>query len=238
MLKGSSDYFGINFYTGRMTAEPRTTRLLAALPSLARMGRGEPFGLLGVLSQAWTTKRLKEGPGNYFEDIYALPSFRWSWVTTAMTWPLVPWALARILVYISETYNPAGGIYITENGVAVSGEDDVKDACDTRPGKPGAQRIAHLRSHLTAVQKAIARGADVRGYFLWSFMDNFEWAFGYAKRFGLIHVDYQTLVRTPKPVAQAYRAIIEANGVRPNDAKEAALDPFALEALDSRVAQW
>ena len=129
----------------------------------------------------------------------AIPSFRSSWPVTHMCWPVVPWALARILKYITDVYKPAGGIYITENGVAVAGEDNVHAALDTRRGRPGAKRVAYVRSHLAAVQKSIEAGADVRGYFLWSLMDNFEWAFGYAKRFGAVHVDYKTLVRTPKP---------------------------------------
>ena len=59
-------------------------------------------------------------------------------------------------------------------------------------------RVAYLRSHVAAVHAAIAQGADVRGYYLWSFMDNFEWAWGYSQRFGIVHVDYDTLVRTPR----------------------------------------
>ena len=101
-----------------------------------------------------------------------------------MTWPVVPWGLARMLLHITQTYAPSGGIYITENGVAVDGEDHVGGACDMRRGRPGAKRVSYVRSHLVAVARAIAKGADVRGYFLWSLMDNFEWAFGYAKRFG------------------------------------------------------
>ena len=64
----------------------------------------------------------------------------------------------------------------------VAGEDDVDAACDARPGKPGGRRNAYVRSHLVAVQRATQRGADVRGFFLWSLLDNFEWALGYSKR--------------------------------------------------------
>ena len=77
----------------------------------------------------------------------------------------------------------------------------------------------------------------MRGYFLWSFMDNFEWAFGYAKRFGAYHVDYKTLKRTAKPVVGWFREVIARNAVLPT-ADEAALDHFGREALDSRVADW
>lgn len=137
-------------------------QVLRALPSLLRMGHGEPFGLLGFFAAQFRAARKKEGPGNYFEDIGAIISFRSSWRLTHMTWPVVPWGLARILVYISETYKPEGGIYIMENGLAVAGEDDVRDACDERRGKPGARRVSYVRSHLVAVQRAIGKGANVR----------------------------------------------------------------------------
>lgn len=220
-----------------MTAQPRVWQVLAALPSLIRMGRGEPHGLVGTLSTQRKAAKQKLGPGNYFTDMNAVPSFRRSWATTHMTWPVVPWALSRILCYITDKYRPAGGIYITENGVAVAGEEKVAAAMDTRPGKPGAKRIAYVRSHLAAVQQAIARGADVRGYFLWSFMDNFEWAFGFAKRFGAYHVDYATLVRTPKPVVGFFKAVVAANAVKPTT-REAKLDAFGPSALDSKVESW
>lgn len=237
MIRGSSDFFGFNWYSARMTAAPRPLRVLAALPSILRMGAGEWNGLLGVLAQRRHAAKVKEGPGDYFGDMGCIPSFRASWAVTDMTWPVVPWALARILKYITDKYKPEGGIIITENGVAVRGEDTVAAACDVRRGKPGAKRISYVRSHLVAVQQAIAKGADVRGYFLWSLMDNFEWAFGYAKRFGAVHVDYQTLVRTPKPVCAFYKEVIQANAVTPT-AKEAKLDVFSKAALDFRPESW
>ena len=105
-------------------------------------------------------------------------------------------------------------------------------ACDTRRGQPGAKRVSYVRSHLVAVQKAISLGeADVRGFFLWSFMDNFEWAFGYARRFGAYHVDYTTLKRTPKPVVPFYRGVCLSNAVTPS-AREARTNPFDASALD------
>ena len=68
-------------------------------------------------------------------------------------------------------------------------------------------RIAFLDAYLRAVHRAIEEGVDVRGFFQWSFMDNFEWAFGYAKRFGLVHVDYATQARTPKSSARWYAEV-------------------------------
>jgi beta-glucosidase len=113
----------------------------------------------------------------------------------------------------------------------------VTAALDDRPGKPGAKRVSYVRSHLVAVQRAITRGADVRGYFLWSLMDNFEWAFGYERRFGAFHIDYETQVRTPKPVVSFYRGVMQENAVVPS-ASEARVDPFSQEALDSSVDDW
>jgi beta-glucosidase len=71
------------------------------------------------------------------------------------------------------------------------------------PGPPDAERIAYLERHLAAVQEAIAEGVPVAGYFIWSLMDNYEWALGYEKRFGLVHVDFESLARTPKASYQA-----------------------------------
>jgi beta-glucosidase len=73
-------------------------------------------------------------------------------------------------------------------------------------------RVAYFRDHLRAVRRAIADGADVRGYFAWSLLDNFEWSYGYDKRFGIVHVDFATQRRTPKASALFYRSVIESNG--------------------------
>jgi beta-glucosidase len=98
-------------------------------------------------------------------------------------------------------------IYITENGT--SGAD--------QPGPDGVvydvDRVMYLRNYLTQLQRATAEGVPVRGYFLWSLLDNFEWADGYATRFGLVHVDYATQKRTPKLSASFYREVIARNAV-------------------------
>jgi beta-glucosidase len=95
---------------------------------------------------------------------------------------------------------------ITENGAAF----------DDSIGEGGAvhdpKRISYLHDHIAAVGEAIAAGVDVRGYFAWSLLDNFEWSLGYAKRFGLVHVDYQTLERTPKSSARFYADVIRTHG--------------------------
>jgi beta-glucosidase len=122
---------------------------------------------------------------------------------TDMGWEVVPEALTQHLVRLAREYAPPP-IYITENGMANA--DQLLDGriADT-------PRIEYLRSHLLALAHAIELGADVRGYFYWSLLDNFEWNSGYAKRFGLIHVDYASQVRTAKDSAHWYRDTIGAH---------------------------
>ena len=97
-------------------------------------------------------------------------------------------------------------MYITENGCAY--DDPVVNGRCADP-----RRIEYLDLHLRAVRDAIDEGVDVRGYYQWSLMDNFEWALGYAKRFGLVHVDFDTLERTPRDSAYWYRDVIRRNGL-------------------------
>jgi beta-glucosidase len=121
---------------------------------------------------------------------------------TAMGWPVDPAGLTRLLEWLQDTYPALPPVYITENGRAcndVVGPDGQVDDPD---------RVRYLASHLRAVADAIDGGVDVRGYYCWSLMDNFEWAEGYAKRFGLVHVDYATQQRTPKASFGWFRALI------------------------------
>jgi beta-glucosidase len=124
---------------------------------------------------------------------------------TAMDWPIVPQGLADLLARVQRDYAPQT-IYITENGAAF--DDEVVDGQihDER-------RLAYLREHFQAAHQAIEAGVPLRGYFVWSFMDNFEWAYGYDKRFGIVHVDYPTQQRTPKQSAHWYQQVIAANTV-------------------------
>ena len=102
---------------------------------------------------------------------------------------------------------PGLPLVITENGCAV---DDVV-AEDGRVHD--RDRIDYIESHLAALHRAIEEGVDVRGYYVWSLLDNFEWAWGYSKRFGIIHVDYDTLQRTPKDSAHWFSKVIARNGL-------------------------
>jgi beta-glucosidase len=120
---------------------------------------------------------------------------------TDMGWEVHPAALGEVLLRLHREYGvPA--LYVTENGAAFA------DARAHDGGVHDAERIAYLSGYLGAVADAIAAGAPVRGYFVWSLLDNFEWAFGYAKRFGIVYVDFPTLERVPKDSFAWYRAAI------------------------------
>jgi beta-glucosidase len=119
--------------------------------------------------------------------------------TTSFGWPVVPSGLHETLTTLAKRYGDRlPPVYITESGCAY--HDKVHDK----------QRIEFLDGHIRALHKAIADGIDVRGYFVWSIVDNFEWAVGYSQRFGLVHVDFDTLERTPKDSFYWYRDAIRA----------------------------
>jgi len=120
---------------------------------------------------------------------------------TDMGWEVYPDGLHRLLVRVAEEYAPPA-IYVTENGAAFG---DVRTH-DGRVHDP--ERTAYLESHIGAVSRAVADGAPIGGYFVWSLLDNFEWAHGYSKRFGIVYVDYPTLERVPKDSFYWYRDFI------------------------------
>jgi beta-glucosidase len=120
---------------------------------------------------------------------------------TAMNWPITPERFTRLLVRLHRDY-PGLPLVVTENGAAFD------DEADGSGWVQDDDRTEYLATHIAAVADAIAQGADVRGYFAWSLMDNFEWAEGYAKRFGIVHVDYDTQERTPKQSALWFRDTI------------------------------
>ncbi|MFD8216945.1 GH1 family beta-glucosidase [Streptomyces sp. NPDC059697] len=119
---------------------------------------------------------------------------------TDFGWPVVPEALTELLVGFRERYGDRlPPVVITENGCSYEGIDD-------------QERITFLDGHVRALHRALEQGVDVRGYFVWSLLDNFEWAEGYARRFGLVHVDYDTLKRTPKASYTWLRDALRARG--------------------------
>ena len=134
---------------------------------------------------------------------------------TEMDWEVYAPGLLDALTWVRSRYGDIP-LYVTENGAAFSdppeaGPDGIADPL----------RVAYLRDHIRATREAISRGIDVRGYFVWSLMDNFEWSHGFSKRFGIVHVDFATQRRTPKASARFFSGVIRSAG--------AALDgwPFA-----------
>jgi beta-glucosidase len=124
---------------------------------------------------------------------------------TAFGWPVVPDGLRELLVGLKARYPGLPPVHITENGCST---EDVVAADGTIDD---ADRIDYLAGHLQALDTAVAQGVDVRGYFTWTLLDNFEWAEGYHQRFGLVHVDHTTQVRTPKASFTWYRDLIRAH---------------------------
>ncbi|WP_084516312.1 GH1 family beta-glucosidase [Microbacterium luticocti] len=132
---------------------------------------------------------------------------------TPMNWEVQPEGLTRLLVRVADEYaRPAGTVlYVTENGAAYDDEPVVES--DGQVRVHDLERVEYVRAHLGAVLDAVEAGADVRGYFYWSLLDNFEWAWGYDKRFGLVHVDYATQRRTVKDSGRDYARIIAARAL-------------------------
>ena len=128
---------------------------------------------------------------------------------TGMGWEVQPEGLFRLLVRLQHEYTgPAGiPIYITENGAAYPDVPNASGFVDDQ------KRLSYFDAHLRAVREAIDAGADVRGYLAWSLLDNFEWAYGYHQRFGLVRVDYETLERIPKASGLWYAKVAASNAV-------------------------
>ncbi len=128
---------------------------------------------------------------------------------TAFGWPVVPDGLRELLVGLRDRYGAAlPPITITENGCSVTDEVAPDGTVHDQP------RIDYLAGHLDALAAAVAEGVDVRGYFTWSLLDNYEWAEGFSQRFGLVHVDFETQRRTPKASYTWYRDLIAAHRAR------------------------
>lgn len=131
---------------------------------------------------------------------------------TETGWEVFPQGLSDVLVWVKERYgNPP--VYVTENGAAFydppAAGDQISDPL----------RVNYLRRHIGAVGQALQAGCDLRGYFAWSLLDNLEWSLGFAKRFGIVHVDFETLQRTPKASAHYYSRVIATNGAALDDLK-------------------
>jgi beta-glucosidase len=167
-----------------------------------------PMDFLGV---NYYTRRVMAhdpaGRGAAGRSVLAARQVYWPFVARAEfdEWEVAPEGLYRTLLRVQRDYRPAA-IYVTENGTS----------WPDQPGADGAVhdllRLRYVARHAAAVRQAIEDGADVRGYFLWSLLDNFEWGFGFTKRFGIVHVDYGTQARTVKDSGRWYGQAAAANG--------------------------
>ena len=168
-----------------------------------------PLDFLGINYYFRNTVRdaPEGGPSNVpFADLNARPIVPHDAEKTAMGWPVEPEGLTEMLVRIKEEYADLP-IYVTESGRAVH------DYVDPEGGVDDEERVSYLDAHFRAAHEAIESGVDLRGYMVWSFLDNFEWAEGYSKRFGIVFVDYGTQRRVPKASARWYSGVIRRNGL-------------------------
>lgn len=183
------------------------------------LGSSDFFGLNHYTTMYASTqkdpnaKRNVYGNGGLSEDQGVELSVDEQWGKTSMQWAVVPWGCRKLLSWIAARYdNPP--IYITENGCAY--EDKIVDGViDDQP------RIDFFSSYLDECGNAIELGVDLRGYFAWSMLDNFEWALGYSKRFGLHYVDFETGERTPKNSAIWFSELMRESRKRKHSCKVA-----------------
>jgi beta-glucosidase len=167
----------------------------------------QPIDFLGV--NYYTRNVTRFDPHAWLVRAASVPQKRATYTETG--WEVFAPALTDTLVWVKERYgNPP--IYVTENGAAFFDPPLVEGERLADP-----LRVDYLRKHLEAVHAALERGVDVRGYFVWSLLDNFEWSHGYSKRFGIVHVDFETQKRTLKDSALFYAKVIASKGHVLND---------------------
>lgn len=169
LIKGSSDFFGLNHYSTLYAANVREGETVET----------DPYGNGGMSED---------------QDVNLISDPNWK--KTPMGWNVVPWGCRKMLHWIDQRYDHPE-IIITENGCTC--DDQLVDGT-----VEDVDRVEFLRLYLEECQQAIEEGVQLRGYFAWSFMDNFEWALGYSQRFGLNYVDYETGKRYPKASAKWY----------------------------------
>ncbi|MFC7441556.1 GH1 family beta-glucosidase [Laceyella putida] len=170
----------------------------------------EPIDFIGINYYSPTTLRadpLADGP---FPFLGVEPVATSGPVTDmGEGWEINPDGLKDLLLRLHRDYQGLP-IYVHENGAAYDDQVEADGSIQDR------KRIQYLRSHILACQEALQAGVPLKGYYVWSLMDNFEWAFGYDKRFGIVHVDFETLKRTPKQSFYWYRQLIRQQGVVPD----------------------
>jgi beta-glucosidase len=166
----------------------------------------QPIDFLGVNYYARRVVRAPR-PGEEAEFAWVVSTETTTGIPTSdLGWEMTPAVLTGLLLHLTDAYGRPQ-LLITENGCAL---DDVIEP-DGAVHDP--RRIEFMRTHLAATEAAIDRGADIRGYFAWSLLDNFEWAEGYGPRFGIVYVDYPTQRRIPKDSARWYADVIRRNGL-------------------------
>jgi len=161
----------------------------------------QPIDFLGV--NYYTRGITKNAPPAMLERAERVRNPRAPYTETS--WEVFPQGLTDILVWVRDRYGDLP-MYITENGAAFYDPPSSADVVDD------ALRVDYLRKHLRAIREAMRRGVDLRGYCVWSLLDNFEWALGYAKRFGIVHVDFATQQRTIKASGRFYAEVIRTRG--------------------------
>jgi beta-glucosidase len=168
-------------------------------------GIREPIDFLGI--NYYTRSVVRNAPMAPPVRAAAAPQARA--IHTETGWEVFARGLTDCLLQVRRRYGDLP-IYITENGAAF------RDPSRAARPRRDSLRVAYIRDHIRAAHEAIRRGVDVRGYFIWSLLDNFEWSHGYSKRFGIFHVDYATQKRTPKASARFYAEVIRTNGAALN----------------------
>jgi beta-glucosidase len=171
----------------------------------------QPLDFLGI--NYYTRNVTRNDDGNW--PLRVAPVRQKRATHTETGWEVYPQGLTDTLLLIKKRYGDIP-LYITENGAAFF---DPPVATGGRVRDP--LRVDYFRQHLLAVHSAIRQGVDVRGYMAWSLLDNLEWSLGFAKRFGIVHVDFDTLTRTPKDSARFYARVVASNGRALTDPSDA-----------------
>jgi beta-glucosidase len=183
-------------YPEEIATSPETTKVVMEDDDFKIIGAPTDFVGLNYYS------RMIIGHGHGFSTESPNPDAEY----TTMNWEVYPAGLYNVLMRFTQDYTPKA-IYIAENGAAfhdtVSADGRVHDD----------QRVSYLREHFRRAAQAMQDGAPLRGYFVWSLLDNFEWAHGYNQRFGIVRVEYDTGQRILKDSARFYQSVIRANGV-------------------------
>ncbi len=188
VFKGSYPSFMVNWFSQKgaeLTIEEGDMELIQ-----------QPVDFIGINYYEGSVARYQKGNGLLdSEDI------NMGYHHTDIGWPVYPDGFYNVLCHITQRYGDVP-IYITENGACYNNEVQNGRVMDT-------ERIDYLKRHMTVVQRSLESGVNIKGYIVWSLLDNFEWAEGYTMRFGLVHVNYRTLERTKKESYYWYQKTVQ-----------------------------